>query len=289
MRNQDSKDRKQWHHLLGVAIADLYTGTSYKVEIEKELSLKKQQLDILLIEQKDDKLILPSETPDGLENLNKHNLITFKSHQESLDHWAVQELISHYVTYRKILSTKNKNVSIADFNLYAISTKFPQKLFSTLKPKQLKQGVYSQEILNKIITFIILSEIPNKSKDYIWNLFSNNTSKIVKGLTILQQKHPRISSMLGIIFNQHYNLGELKMSYTIDDLTKEFVQENIHVLDTEQVLSKYSADEVLSKYSADEVLSKYSADEVLSKYSADEKLSGLTVNELEKYLRKIKK
>jgi hypothetical protein len=33
-----------------------------------------------------------------------HNLITFKSHQEALDDWALKELTGHYVNYRKQVS-----------------------------------------------------------------------------------------------------------------------------------------------------------------------------------------
>ena len=42
---------------------------------------------------------LPAEAaeplPDGLHELANHNLITFKSFQEALSPWAVQELIGH--------------------------------------------------------------------------------------------------------------------------------------------------------------------------------------------------
>jgi len=37
---------------------------------------------------------------EGLEELAAHNLITFKSHQEALDDWALKELTGHYVNYR---------------------------------------------------------------------------------------------------------------------------------------------------------------------------------------------
>ena len=33
--------------------------------------------------------------PDGLDGLAAHNLITFKSHREALDDWAVKELVGH--------------------------------------------------------------------------------------------------------------------------------------------------------------------------------------------------
>jgi hypothetical protein len=42
--------------------------------------------------------------PDGLEGLLSHNQITFKSHREALDAWAMKELVGNYVAYRKLVS-----------------------------------------------------------------------------------------------------------------------------------------------------------------------------------------
>ena len=42
--------------------------------------------------------------PDGLEGLWPHNLVTFKSHHEALDGWAVKELVGADVAYRKLVS-----------------------------------------------------------------------------------------------------------------------------------------------------------------------------------------
>jgi len=36
-----------------------------------------------------------SPLPDGFEDLAKHNLLTFKSHRESLGGWALCELVGH--------------------------------------------------------------------------------------------------------------------------------------------------------------------------------------------------
>jgi response regulator of citrate/malate metabolism len=61
-----------WHHLFGMTLTDYFSGTSYKVELEKELSLKKQRLDVVIIDEQDGKP--PDELPDGLDNLISHNL-----------------------------------------------------------------------------------------------------------------------------------------------------------------------------------------------------------------------
>ncbi len=99
-----------WHRLLGMALTDLFTGRPWRVELETELALKSQRLDLLIIERGSSGAapgnadILDNDWPDGLDNLAAHNLMTYKSHQESLDAWALEELTGHYVTYRKLRS-----------------------------------------------------------------------------------------------------------------------------------------------------------------------------------------
>src|SRR3989304_5500090 len=87
--------RTQWHRSLGLLLIESFTGSNYVVELEKELSYIKQMLDVVIIRQLKGRLLL--HVPDGLENLAGYNLLTFKSHQESLNKWSIEELIGHYV------------------------------------------------------------------------------------------------------------------------------------------------------------------------------------------------
>ena len=63
--------------------------------------------------------------------MRKHNLLTYKSFRESLDAWALEELVGHYVNYRKLLSLEFSTKD-DEFQLYAIATRFPAKL---MKPE----------------------------------------------------------------------------------------------------------------------------------------------------------
>ena len=53
---------------------------------------------------------IPRPLPDGFDDLAAHNLLTFKSHQEALDGWAMWELIGHFVNYRKQSSPSLQNL-----------------------------------------------------------------------------------------------------------------------------------------------------------------------------------
>jgi hypothetical protein len=117
----------EWHRLFGLALKDFFTDSAYHVELEKDLSLKQQFLDVVIIEQETGQMV--PEPPDGLENLARHNLLTYKSIRQSLDGWALDELIEHYVNYRKQISRSGKKLlPVEDFRLYAVSTRAPEKL-----------------------------------------------------------------------------------------------------------------------------------------------------------------
>ena len=91
-----------WHRLFGLLLTDYFTGSPFVVELEKDLSLKQQFLDVVILRK--GKGRFAGRLPDGLDDLAAHNLLTFKSHQEALDDWALKELTGHYVSYRKQVS-----------------------------------------------------------------------------------------------------------------------------------------------------------------------------------------
>ena len=99
---------QQWHRLFGITLTDLFRDTPWQVELEKELALQSQLLDVVIIEQTAERTPAAVELPDGLDGLRAHNLLTYKSHHEALDGWALDELIGHYVNYRKLISPKDR-------------------------------------------------------------------------------------------------------------------------------------------------------------------------------------
>ncbi len=61
----------EWHRLFGIVLTDFFKDSPYVVELEKDLSLKQQFVDVIIIEQGDGHAL--SEVPDGLDNLGRHN------------------------------------------------------------------------------------------------------------------------------------------------------------------------------------------------------------------------
>jgi hypothetical protein len=92
-------EQRPWHRLFALSWMDFFRGQPVTVEPEKDLSLKKQLLDVVLIRKEGG--AVTCKLPDGFEELAGYNLVTFKSYQEKLSAWTVQELLGHYVNLRK--------------------------------------------------------------------------------------------------------------------------------------------------------------------------------------------
>jgi len=145
-----------WHKLFGITLTDFFTGTAYTVELEKDLSLKKQFLDVVIIEKKEGQM--PDELPDGLENMAKHNLISYKSLHEPFDDWSADELIGHFVNYRKQVSPSLKELlPEEDFRLYAVCTRYPKKSAKKAVLKPVSEGVYDSAWGSRDIRLIVIS------------------------------------------------------------------------------------------------------------------------------------
>ncbi len=65
-----------WHRLFGLVLIDYFADSPYTVELEKDVSLKQQFLDVIIIEQGEGTLTGP--LPDGLDSLRTHNLLTLQ-------------------------------------------------------------------------------------------------------------------------------------------------------------------------------------------------------------------
>src|SRR5436189_5920120 len=114
---------RDWHRLFGLLLTDFFTNSPFAVEVERDLSEQQQLLDVVIVRRGRGRFA--GRLPDGLEGLRAHNLVTFKSHREALDGWAVKELVGHYVAYRKMVSPSPSDLLAEDqFGLYAVAARF---------------------------------------------------------------------------------------------------------------------------------------------------------------------
>jgi hypothetical protein len=263
-----------WHRLFGLALTDFFADSPFMVELEKDLSLKKQMLDVVILRKKDGKM--EEELPDGLENLADHNLLSYKSLREPFDDWVLKELTGHYVNYRKQVSPSfDKLLPEEQFGLYGISTRFPQKLSSQMELHPSSQGVYDIIRGTDKIRLIVLSQISKNKRNNIWHLFSGIAEKVKFAAEQYRKNTTDMSTLIYQLF-KNYKMEGVNMPYTMEDFRKDFVMEHLNVL---------SPDDVLKRYSPDDILKRYSPDDRLKGLSPEELLKVIPLEEIKKYLK----
>ncbi len=210
--------------------------------MEKDLSVKRQFIDVIILEQEGGEA--PQNLPDGLDNLGPHNLLTYKSLREPLDGWAMDELLGHYVNYRKQISpTLDDLLPENDFCLYAVCTRFPQKLSSQMTLHDVCEGVYEVRWGLRRIRIIVLSKIPPTPNNALWDLFSANPEKVQYGA---HQYHWRIPDHSTTIYRLYeiYNVEGMDMAYTYEDFYRDFTKQHLNWLTMEERLHGISTEAI---------------------------------------------
>ncbi len=267
-----------WHRLFGLILTDFFTDSPFVVELEKDLSLKKQFLDVVILRKHPGDFLGP--LPDGLEDLAAHNLISFKSHQEALDDWALKELTGHYVNYRKqIISPSLTQLRPEeDFRLYAVCARYPHNLAGQVPWEELQPGVYQCRRGTDVIRVLVLRQLPQVGHNALWHLFSAVPAQVGFGAQHYRQRSAETSTLLGQLWKGYQGEG-VAMPYTMDDFRRDYVKEH---------LSQLTLDERLEGLSVEEIIKKLPAEEWLKRLSPEERLKGLSAEEIEAVLLRLK-
>jgi hypothetical protein len=286
-----------WHRLFGLTLMDLFTGSNYQVELEKELSLKKQYLDVVIIRQTTGKPL--TEIPVGLDNLTEHNLLTYKSLREPLDDWAIEELIGHYTNYRKLVSpSREKLLPAENFQLYAVSTRYPTQLLKQLITfQELQPGVLELKWGCRLLRLIVLSRIALVKNNAFWLLFSGTDQGFVYGEQHYHWHQPSERAVLNQLYEFYQRQGVV-MPYTMADFERDFTRKYLHLLSPEERLEGLPPEEILKRLPPKERLKGLPPEERLKGLPPEERLKGLPPEErlkglspevIEAYLSKLQK
>lgn len=234
-------ESRPWHRLFALSLVDFFRGLPVSVKYEMDLSLKQQFLDVVIIRK--DATVLPCRLPDGFEELAAHNLITFKSYQESLDGWALNELVGHYVNYRKQTSpSMQEMLPESDFRLFAVSVRFPQSLTKQVPLTPIQPGVYQVRHFTGPIRMVVIHELPPQEQNAILHLFSAKPDLLQYGATHYQQRSKDTSTLLKLLLNR-YGLEAVIMQDLLEEL-KQLTKE--HAMAMVKELSVDELDELLT-------------------------------------------
>ena len=323
--NVDAERLRQWHRLFGIALTETFEGHPWRVELEKELALRSQLLDIAIIETIAERATAESTTaestpterglisksspdsadsvgsatdkdagsshewrhelPDGLENLRPHNLLTYKSRHEALNAWALDELIAHFVNYRKLsLDSQGKRHPQDAFGLYAVATRFPKGLLSEHKAQCTEwEGVYDIPWGGQQVRLIVLNAIAKHPRNAPWELFASEQDRTQQGLIHYRTRGYSTNqrSYLALLGRLHliYLQEQPDMAYSMEEFLRETHELVLAEMTVEERLRGLGPEERLRGLGPDEVLKRFRPEDVLKRFRPEERLSGLEPEE----------
>jgi hypothetical protein len=272
MADQDESLR-DWHRLFGLLLTDFFSGSPFQVEVEPDLSQQQQFLDVVIVRRRRGRFA--GRLPDGLAGLAEHNLITFKSHHETLNAWAMKELASHSVSYRKLVSPSPKELLPEElFRLYAVTARLPHNLSQQVPWQQQQAGVYHCQWATDRVTVIVTGELPREAHNAPLHLFSAAPELVAFARDTYRRRSPWTSGVLGQLLEKFQKEG-FAMSYTVADFIRDYIKEHFGQLTPEE------QQEVLR------ALPPEKQQEVFRTLPPELRLAGLSAEQIREYLEKL--
>jgi hypothetical protein len=271
---------KNWHALFGLILTDFFAGSPFVVETEKDLSLKAQFLDVVIVRRLPGPVSL--RLPDGMEELAEHNLITFKSLQEALDDWALKELTGHYVNYRKQVSPSTKDLLPEEqFRLFAVCARYPHNLASAADWTELGKGVYRCRRGTDEFRVVVMGDLPQQEHNAMLHLFSAKKALLSYGMEHWQQRCPEMSTRILQLIAGWEKEG-VKMPEALEDFKREYLDRYLKSLPPEKRLEGLPPEERLKGLLPKERMKGLTPGERLEGLSPEDVLKGLSPEEIAK-------
>jgi hypothetical protein len=264
---------RDWHRLFGLLLKDFFTGSPFTVEVERDLSQQQQFLDVIIVRRGRGRFA--GRLPDGLEGLAEHNLITFKSHREGLDDWAVRELVGHYVAYRKLVSPSPSDLlPEGHFRLYAIAARFPHNLASQVPWQERQAGVYDCRWGLDAVRVVVAGQLPREAHNAPLHLFSASPELVDFGQGTYRRRSEETSLLLEQLFEK-LRAEDFAMSYTMEDFKRDYIKEHF------PLLTPAEQREALERLSPEHLR------EVLQSLPLEKRLAGLTEQQVRQFLDRL--
>jgi hypothetical protein len=266
----DRGSLRDWHRLFGLLLTDFFTGSPFVVEVERDLSVQQRLLDVVVVRRRRGRF--PDRLPDGLEGLVEYNLVTFKSHHEALDAWAVKELVGHYVAYRKLVSPSRSALLPEDrFGLYAVCARLPHNLSGQVPWQRIQTGVYDCRWGTDTVRVVVAGELPREAHNAPLHLFSASPELVGFGRIAYRRRSENTSLLLVQLLKGLQREG-IAMVYTMEDFRRQFMKDSFAELTPQERL------EIL------ETLPPEKQKELLRGLPVETRLDGLSTKQIRQYL-----
>ena len=270
-----------WHRFLKIGLNQLFSGTCFEVRDEFDLSDQKQLVDFVVLRRTDLELPEPdpSRLPDGLQSLQDHNLISYKSMNEAFDRYALNELVGHAVTYSKLQAEKNWRAFSDELGLIAVSTRQPKtEVIARLLQRTELEDVYEIDCAGWNVTCVVINRAPRDNHNWLWELLRGDRSRWKTG---------KISDILGEINQLLKNMDVVDPE--IEEFENQVLESWLQELSPEMRLKGLEPEERLKGLEPEERLKGLEPEERLKGLEPEERLKGLTAKELEQISKLLRK
>jgi hypothetical protein len=257
-------EQRPLHRLFGLFWLDFFRDSLVQVEMEKDLSLRQQRLDLVIIRTQGGPLL--RRLPDGFEDLAPHNLVSFKSFQEALDAWALTEHLAHFVNYRKQVSpTMQDLLPVTDFRLFAVCTRFPRDLALQVKLEKIREGVFEVRHFMGVIRVVVINQLPPQEHNAMLLRFSSKKELEEYGVRHGQLYSTDTSTLLYQLFERYRKEGlpMIEIPLSLEELRRETIKEILDQTPHQQLLERLSPEERLEGLSPEKRLEGLSPDDLL--------------------------
>jgi hypothetical protein len=269
----EREELRDWHRLFGLLLTDFFTGSPFRVEVERDLSVQQQLLDVTIVRRGRGRFA--GRLPDGLEGLRSHNLMTFKSRHEALDSFAMKELVGADVAYRKLVSPSPSRLLPDDqFGLYAVAARFPHNLSGQIPWQRAQQGVYDCRWGTDTIRVVVVGELPQEAHNAPLHLFSAVPNLVEFGGRSYERRSEQTSRLLNQLFEMLREEG-FAMPFTMEDFNRKYIKEHFAQLTPQE------RKEALQSLAPEE------RKEVLEALPPEERLAGLSPEQIRQYLDRL--
>ena len=279
-----------WHDLLTLILTDFFVGSPYDVESEVDLSLQKQFLDVVVIRKREGTFTRP--LPDGMTELVEYNLISFKSYQDTFDEWTLEELLSHYVAYRKSKSPSPKNLLPKEqFQLFGLSARFPSEMAKVVRLQPVQPGVYDRIGDLKPVRLIVLNELPMEQQNAMLQLLSAKEHQLRYACREYRQYSSVTSTLIQKLLNLYREEG-IPMAITMEDLRKEVKKEFWGTLTQEEkkeYVGEFAIEDRLEGVPVEDLLKRVPVEDRFKGVPVEDRFKGVSLEVIENYLNQQKK
>jgi hypothetical protein len=276
--SDEQQTLRDWHRWFGLLLTDFFTDSPFVVEVERDLSVQQQLLDVVVVRRGRGEFA--GRLPDGMEKLETRNLITFKSHHEALNAWAMKELVGYSVAYRKLVSPSTSDLlPEEEFRLYAVCARFPVKLSIQVPWQKCQEGVYDCSWGTDTIRVIVAGELPPEAHNAPLHLFSASPGLIGFGQGAYHRRSKKTSMILDLLLKSLEVEGFTM--YTMKDFERDYFAKLFPKLtpqEQKEVLKLLPPEARLAGLTPQE------QEELLQSVPPEKRLEGLSEEQIRQYL-----